>query len=70
MNGATAWDDPVTQHMYILVINEALYYGTKPDHSFINPNQVRSYGLNFWNNPFDKEKGLSIELEDSVDINM
>ena len=70
MNGATAWDDPVTQHKYILVIREALYYGTKLDHYLINPNLVRIYRLKFWDNPFDKEKGLSIELEDSVDINM
>ena len=46
------------------------YYGTKLDHYLINPNQVRSYGLNFRDNPFDKEKGLRIELDDSVDITM
>ena len=70
VNGATAWDDPVTRHTYKIVINEALCYGTKLDHSLINQNQVRSYGLTLWNNPFDKEKGLRIELNDSVDITM
>ena len=70
VNDATAWDYPVTQHTYILVINEALYYGTKLDHSLNNPNHVRSYGLNFWDNPFDKEKGLRTKLDDSVDIKM
>ena len=70
VNSATAWNEPVTQHTYILVINEALYYGTKLDHSLINPNQVRSYGINFWDNPFDKEKGLRIEIDYSVDITM
>ena len=70
VNGATAWDDPLTQHTYILVINEALYYGTKLKHSLINPNQVRSYGIKFWDIPFDKEKGLRIKLDDSVDITM
>ena len=56
MNGTTDWDNPVTQHTYILVINEALYYGNKLKHSLINPNQVRSYGLNIWDNPFDKKR--------------
>ena len=69
-NDATDGDDPVTQHTYILVINEALYYGNKLDNYLINPNQVRSYGLNFWDNPFDKEKGLRTKLDDSVDIKM
>ena len=70
VNGVTAWDDPGTQHTYIIVINEALYYGNKLDNYLINPNQVRSYGLNFWDNPFDKEKGLRTKLDDSVDIKM
>ena len=54
VNGATAWNNPVTEHTYILVNNEALYYGTKLDHYSINLNQVRSYGLNFWDHPFNK----------------
>ena len=66
----TAWYDPVTQYTYILVINEALYYGTKLDYSLNNPNQVRSYGLDFWDKPYDKEKVLRIDLNDSVDITM
>ena len=40
----------------------------KLDHSLINPNQVRHYGINFWENPYDKERGLRIELEDSIDV--
>ena len=54
----------------MLVINEALYYGTKLDHFLINPNQVRSYGIYLWDNPFDKEKGLRIEIDNYVDITM
>ena len=46
----------VTRHTYKIVINEALCYGTKLDHSLINQNQVRIYGLTLWNNPFDKER--------------
>ena len=36
---ATAWKD---QHgmTYILIVNEALYFGNDMDHSLINPNQI------------------------------
>ena len=68
--GATAWDCPRTQQTYILVVNEALYYGTKLDHSLFNPNQFRSYGLGFWDNPYDKERGLNIEINDDITILM
>jgi len=53
-----------------LVVHEALYYGTKLDHSLFNPNQFRSYGLGFWDNPYDKEKGLKIEVNDDITIPM
>ena len=38
VSGATAWDGIVTGQTYIIIINEALYYGTKLDHLLINPN--------------------------------
>jgi hypothetical protein len=61
--GATACDDTATGMTYILVFNEALYYGSKLDHTLINPNQVRNYGIaGFWDNPFDKERGLLIDV--------
>ena len=70
VTGATAWTDPNTGDTYILVINEALYYGTKLDHSLINPNQIRHYGIGFWDNPYDKQRGLFIDVNDSVQIPM
>lgn len=70
VSGATAWDDHSTGTTYILIVNEGLFYGAKLDHSLINPNQVRSYGIPFWDNPFDKERGLRIEVEETVTIDM
>ena len=55
---------------YIIVVNEALYYKTKLDHSLLNPNHIRHYGLNSWDNLYDKEGGLKIKLDDSVDVTM
>lgn len=70
VSGATAWEDPATGETYILVINEALYYGTKLDHSLINPNQIRAFGIDLWDNPYDKERGLGIHANSSVLIKM
>ena len=70
VSAATAWDDPITGETYILVIKEALYYGTKLDHSLLNPNQIRSYGFNLWDNPYDDLRGLEIEADASVTVKM
>ena len=70
MSGATAWDDPKTGITYVIVINEALYYGIKLDHSLINPNQVRAFGIKYWDNPYDKERGLKIEVDKAIEIGM
>ena len=72
LSGATAWDDPVTGQTYILVINEGLYYGNKMEHSLINPNQIRAYGIPLWYNTYDQSRNgeLSIELDEAVRVQM
>mmetsp|Transcript_8644 Transcript_8644/g.12587 ORF Transcript_8644/g.12587 Transcript_8644/m.12587 type:complete len:434 (-) Transcript_8644:3145-4446(-) len=42
---ATAWDHPDTGETYLLIINEALYFGDRMNHSLICPNQLRDFGL-------------------------
>ena len=50
------WVNPVDGRHYILVINEALYFGNKLDHLLINPNQIRSFlGDVVQDNPFCDE---------------
>jgi hypothetical protein len=61
---ATAWDDPTTGQTFILVIHQALYFGTKLDHSLINPNQIRITGIPVCDDPFDRHRSLSIDLCD------
>ena len=53
VSGATAWTDITNGVTYILIINEALYYGNKLDHSLINPNQIRANLIDVQDNPFD-----------------
>ena len=59
----------MTGQTVIIIINESLYYGKKLDHLIINTKQLRSYGISLWENPYDKEKGLNIEVDDNVFIN-
>jgi hypothetical protein len=42
---ATAWDNPSDGSTILLVINEALYFGDRMDHSLLCPNQLRDFGL-------------------------
>ena len=45
-----------------------LFYGDKLDHSLINPNQIRHNKINYWDNPYDHEKPLAIEVQDTLTI--
>ena len=70
VSGATKYDHPSGQS-YILIINEALFYGRKMDHSLINPNQVRHGGVGFWDNPYDYNHKLGMEVyENDMNIPM
>lgn len=63
VSGATTYHHP-NGSSYILVINEALYYGKKLTHTLINPNQIRHNGIGFWDNPYDSNHQLSIDIEE------
>ena len=67
VSGATAWTDAANGVTYILIINEALYYGNKLDHSLINPNQIRANGIDVHDNPFDAVP-ISIDMGDGLII--
>ena len=70
VTGATAYDDAKSGDTFILVFHESLFYGTKLDHSLLNPDQVRSYGIPFWDNPFDMDRSLSINVDNDLSIPM
>ena len=68
VTGATAYDDPVTGQTYILLFHEALYDGTKLDHSLINPSQCRHSGIPFWDNPYDADRPMGVHPNPEVFI--
>ena len=61
---ATAYTDPETNIVYIFIFNEALYFGDEMDHSLVNPNQNRHYGIDVEDNPYRK---MGISCEESGD---
>lgn len=67
VSGATAYTTE-DHETFILVINEGLFYGDKLGHSLINPNQVRHNNVEYWDNPYDKDKPLAIIVPDVLTI--
>ena len=47
-----------------MVVNEALYFGSALDHSLINPNQIRHYGIPVSDDPYDPHRELGIDHEE------
>jgi hypothetical protein len=67
VTGATAYTSPTTGDTFILVFHEALWMGPHLDHSLINPNQLRNYGLTVQDNPFSSTE-THIATEDNAFI--
>lgn len=63
VSGATKYINPDTGEQFILIFHESLYYGTKLHHSLINPNQIRYFGIDVWDNPYDRAHDLSIDID-------
>jgi len=59
----TAWTSPESGTAFILVFNEALWMGDKMDHTLVNPNQIRLFGITVQDNPVC-ESPLYIMTED------
>ena len=48
----TAWTSTETGETYILVFHEELWIGDQMEHSLLNPNQLRHFGVTVQDNPF------------------
>ena len=60
---ATAFQDKYCA-IYILIINEALYFGPSMDHSLIIPNQIRHHGIPISDNNYYSNRDLRIDHSD------
>ena len=70
VSGATTVVNSITEKSFIMVINEALYYGKKLDHSLINQNQLICYEMMVWDNPFGLYRDLCIKRGDGNTIDL
>ena len=50
-NIATAWQSPQSGQLYIFLFNKVLWMGDSIDHSLINPNQLRHFGVMMQDDP-------------------
>ena len=63
----TAWTSTETGETYILVFHEGLWMGDQMEHSLLNPNQLRHFGVTVQDNPFsDAPLYISTENGDFV----
>jgi hypothetical protein len=64
---ATVYQSPETGFSYILVVNEGLYMGNSLSCSLLNPNQIRYFGNDVWDNPYDPGHALAIHVTSNED---
>jgi hypothetical protein len=63
-HAATAYDDPVTGRVTILIFYNGLWFGNKLKDSLVNPNQCRSFGIDLCDDPWDRHRGLRLRVPD------
>jgi len=56
----SVWTSPHTGKEYLLVCDQMLWFGTTLPHSLLNPNQIRAYGIDVNDNPFDPVSDFGI----------
>ena len=64
VTGATVWTNAADGTAYLLIFHESLWMGDKLDHTLVNPNQLRAYGVSIQDNLFDA-KPTSITTDDA-----
>jgi hypothetical protein len=67
VQAGTAWDNPETGETVIYVLNEAIWLADKLEHTLVNPNQLRAFGIAVQDNPFS-DAPIYIATEDSEDV--
>jgi hypothetical protein len=66
----TVWTSPNTGREYLLVGDQMLWFGNQMDHSLINPNQIREYGIPVYDNPFSQSQfGIDCNDDDFIPFN-
>jgi hypothetical protein len=59
----TVWTNHGNSVEYLLVGNQMLWFGTQLSHFLINANQLRAYGIDINDDPFDSTCNFGIDSE-------
>jgi len=67
---ATVWECPKTLESFLLIVNEALYFGKKLKTSLLCPNQLRNHGLLVHDTltQYDRKSTHSIRTEKGTEM--
>ena len=60
----TVWMDKTTSQEYLLVGDQMLWFGSSLEHTLINPNQIRAYGIPVYDDPFQPRQPIGIDSPD------
>jgi len=61
----TVWMSPHTGKEYLLMCHQMLRFGTTLPHSLLNLNQIRAYGIDVNDNPFDPVSDFGIQSNEA-----
>ena len=64
VTGETGYTSPIIDQQSILIFNDVLLLGDKMQHTLINPNQLRHFGLILKDYNYAKDEIMRIEVED------
>lgn len=59
VKAALAYDDSITGETFVIIVNQALYFGDSLPHILLNPNQMRTHGVRVEDVPKHLSQGKS-----------
>ena len=59
----TVWTDLASSQEYLLIVDQMLWFGTSLPHSLISPNQIHTYGIPVYDDPYYSPCGFGINSE-------
>ena len=63
VSAATAWTSLELAETFIIILHEGLWMNTTMEHTLVNPNQLRHFGVTVQDNPYSSSP-LYIEYPD------
>ena len=68
VSGATSYDEPMMGTTTNIAMSESMYCTERLDNIRINLNYFRNYGIEFFENPYDKYRNMFTAVYDQLKI--